>query len=158
MKKLILLLLPLFCFGQEMPIAIDTGGVWSISSDVLLEGQLGVDSVLYGKIWFDSVEYQSGGLLTLYMHDGTGALVDRMVGVLDNDTLWTTPDPMKERCANSCVAILDCVGGCRKDKHCECFCGGSGGCDTRNVAFPLSINFGELIRERILTKYGHYIP
>jgi len=162
MKKLLILItaLPLLAFSQEMPIAWRIDSVWNFSPDIVIQAQLGMDSVAISqsetfKYTYDSVGYQNDSVITMFMSKDSVLYVDRMLAHYRADTLWTTPDGMKEACGNTCT-VYDCTGGCLKTANCDCSCVGY--CVGTSLGVTMGIPAGELTRRRILSFNGNEIP
>lgn len=158
MKSLILLILiPLASFSQEVPIGHKHLGSWVFSDEILTQANDAIDST-GGKIVFDSVAWQNDSVLSLFGMIGSVRHADRMMIDIVGDTMYTSPEIATTVCLNTCFSI-DC-GGCLKNSLCKCICAYSGGCESVNVAYSgdQSATIGAIIRERILISHGNEIP
>lgn len=157
MKALILLILiPLASFSQEMPVAWYDGGSWVVSAQVKDQLELALDSASSGYSAKDSWVYQDT-LIGLKFSNGDTIFTDYMIGRVDHDTIYTKP--AMYTCGVTCKNYNECTGGgCYKTSSCRCSCTGSGGCTEQWIGVFGEAPIGRVLRERILISNGHYIP
>jgi len=157
MKTIILLLLlPLFSFAQEMPVAIKSGGVWAVSAQVKTQAQLGMDSVYPTRYTVDTTFIQQDSLVEIVFHDGQYSYTSLLIGRNSNDTIYTQA---MYACGVSCKNLNECVGGfCYTGSDCKCYCTGTGGCSEIWLSVFGEAPIGVVVRERILISNNHYIP
>lgn len=155
--KYLLLLLPLFSFGQEMPIAIRPVSTWSVSDDVQTQLQLALDSVDNGKYTAQKPSVYGDSLIQLVFSEGDIIYTDYIIGRRSHDTIYTRP--AMYACDVTCKNYNECVGGgCYKTAACGCACTGSGSCSEIWLAIFGEAPIGAVIRERILISHNHEIP
>lgn len=153
MKSLtLLLLIPLFSFSQEVPIAWNTGPNWVVSNQVKDQLQQAFDSVNFvatvdtAWVWGDSI-------IQIGFSRGDTLYTDYIIGHLDHDTIYT--QPAMYACSNTCKNYNECYGGgCYKDMACKCKCDGDGGCTSITLAIFGEAPIGGVLRERILISNG----
>lgn len=148
MKHLILiLLLPIFSFGQERMLGVktDSGYIYQWDMGSVIKSTFSDD--MNSTLELDSFYTMNDSSIQVSFFDGVDIFSNIVKIIVINDTIYTNERALG--CLNSCYAELGCTK-CRKKDNCDCECKYPiGSCSDKNLAIFQNTSLSVWVNKRI---------